>query len=267
MKRLLGFGYITVRENVRRKSFYGISIAYLLSIRSARVLTDFSLQDLTKFMVDFSYSFLSFFLVVSTLFIATDVMAKDIEKKAVYTILSKGISREGYILGRSFGFLVFSFLFTLFLGTVFLASLKVLNVTIPEAYRKGILIAPGILVLLILWVKLFLLSTVVLFFSSFMSTFFLVFLASVVVYIAGSSVESLYYFITFNEDKVSTLVAYAVKLLFYTVPSFSSLGPDVILGTESVNGKRVLLELIRSIVYSGFLVSLSALLFRRRELI
>ncbi|RLJ70990.1 hypothetical protein BCF55_1279 [Hydrogenivirga caldilitoris] len=266
MNRLLGFAYITVKENVRRKSFYGVAIVYFLSLLFARVLTEFSLQDLTKFLTDFSYSFLTFFLVVSTLFITTDVMAKDIEKKAIYTIISKGISRDGYVVGRAFSFLVFTLILTAVLGFLFLVSVKGLNVYIPDAYKKEVLLIQGLVVIAVLWVKLFSLSTVVIFFSSFMSTFFLVFLASVVIYLAGSSIENLYYFITFNEGKVSPLVAYAVKILFYALPNFSTLGVDVILGTEPLKVGRVVLELLKSLTYSGFLLGLSMLVFRRREL-
>lgn len=266
MTKFFGFGYITVKENLRRKSLYGVSLAYILSILFARILADFSLQDLTKFMVDFSYSFLSFFLVVSIIFIATDVMSKDLDKKAVYMILSKGISRESYIIGRSFGFLLFSFIFTFLLGIIFVLFLKILNTTILEMHKKDILLVPSIIVLIVLWVKLFLLSTVILFFSSFMSTFFLVFLASIVVYVTGSSVESLYYFVTFSGDKVSPFVVYTVKFLFYALPNFSSLGSDVMLGTEAIDLKRVIFEFSKAVTYSGFLISSSALLFKRREL-
>ncbi|WP_457601039.1 hypothetical protein [Hydrogenivirga sp.] len=267
MKKLLGFAYITIKENVRRRSFYGVALAYFLSLLFARVVTDFSLQDLTKFLIDFSYSFLTFFLIVSTLFITTDTMSKDMEKKAVYTILSKGISREYYVLGRAFSFFVFTFLLTLVLGTMFLISAKGFNISIPTAYKKDILIAPGLIVLIVLWAKLFSLSTIVLFLSSFMRTFFLVFLASVVIYTSGSSIESLYYFITFNEDKVSPLVVYSIKLLFYILPNFSTLGPDVILGTEKLNGESILVDLMKSLTYSGFLVGLSMFVFRKRELL
>jgi len=263
---LSAFSYITLRENARRRSFYGVVIAYLLALLFSRILLEFSLQDPTKVFLDFAFSSLSFFLTLSVLFISTDVMAKDLEKRSVYLILSKGISRDGYIWGRASGFLTFTFVFTSLLGLLFLLGTKLINLTAPEAFRKEIHLLPGLAVVFVLWTKTFLLSTVVLFFSTFMRNFFLVFLVSVVVFVAGSSVENLYYFVSVEKDRISPLMRYAVTFLFYTLPGFSSPGPDVLLGTESLKLKPFLLDLAKTVLYALFLVVSGSILFRRREL-
>lgn len=265
MRVLIGLAYITVKENVRKRSFYGILLASLLSILFARILMEFSLQDLTKVFIDFSYSLISFFFITSTLFISTDVMAKDIEKKAVYTLLSRGISREAYVFGRAFGLFVFLLIFTLIIGFVFIVATKAINSFTPVAYKKSILTIPAIYTLFVLLLKAFLLSCVVLFFASFMSSFFLVFLSSVAVYIVGSSVESLHYFVHFNQDKVPEYVKLIIDVLFYAFPSFSSLGTDVILGTQEVNAFILGTKVAKTIVYSLFLIFTSAFLMRKRE--
>jgi len=266
LKRLLGFAYITLKENARRRSFYGIVVAYLAALVFSRILLEFSLQDPTKVFLDFSFSFLSFFLVVSVLYITTDIMAKDIEKKSIYIILAKGISREDYIHSRAFGFLVFTFLFTLLLGVLFLFGVKSINYLTVTAYKKSIHLGAGFLTIFLLWTKVFLLSMVVMFFSTFMTNFFLVFLVSVVVFIAGSSVENLYYFVSVEKDRVSPLVKHVITGLFYMLPSFSTPGPDVILGESSLRFKTIALDLFKTVSYSVFLVVAGSLLFRRREL-
>jgi len=120
LNHLIGFAYITIKENIKRKSLYGITLIYVLLLLFARFLAEFSLQDFTKFMIDFSYSFLSFFLTIVILFMTTDIMSKDIEKKTIYIILSKGISRSSYIIGRSFSLFILSLLITTLLGTIFM---------------------------------------------------------------------------------------------------------------------------------------------------
>ncbi len=262
---LIGFAYITIKENVRKRSFYGVVIAYLLALIFSRVLTEFSLQDPSKVLLDFSYMFLTFLLFLSVLFIATDTMSKDIEKRSVYLILSKGISREAYVLGRSFGFLVFTLFLVLILGSLFLLGSWIINTFSVEVFRKEVDISAGLIVLLSVWVKVFLLSLVVLFFSTFMTNFFLVFLTSVVVLIAGSSVENLYHFVHIEEERVSPLIKYLITSLFYILPSFSSPGPDVILGLESIDLRHLTLDILKAVVYAGFLVSLSSFIFGRRE--
>ena len=266
MGMLLGFAYITLKENVRRRSFYGVVLAYLLALVFSRILTEFSLQDPSKVLLDFTHTFLTFLVFLSVLFISTDTLSKDIEKKGVYLILSKGISRESYILGRSFGFLVFSFLLVFILGIIFLFGSWLLNKLSVEVFRKEVHIGAGLLILLSLWVKASLLSIVVLFLSTFMTNFFLVFLASVVVLMAGSSIENLYYFVHLEEDRISPVVRYLITFMFYTLPSFSSLGPDVVLGLEKVNLGHLTLDLLKAVLYGGFLITLGSLIFRRREI-
>ncbi len=266
MRFLLGFAYITLKENVRRKSFYGVVVVYLVSLIFSRILMEFSLQDPSKVLADYTYSFLSLFLFLSVLFIATDTMAKDIEKKSVYLVLSKGITRDAYIFGRMFGFLVFTLALVSLLGLIFLVGLWVLNDLTVGVFRKEVHIAGGLVVLLSLWVKIFLLSTVVLFLSTFMSNFFLVFLVSVVVLIAGSSVENLYHFVNVEKERISAVVRYTVTFLFYVLPSFSSPGPDVVLGLQKVDSRHVSLDLLKAVAYSGFLTVTGALIFRKREL-
>ncbi len=266
MRFLLGFAYITLKENVRRRSFYGVVVVYLLSLLFSRMLMEFSLQDPSKVLADYSYSFLSFFLFLSTLFIATDTMAKDIEKKSVYLVLSKGVTREAYLLGRAFGFFVFTLSFVFVLGLFFLLIVWFLNEVTVSVFRKELHLSAGLFVLLSLWVKTFLLSIVVLFFSTFMSNFFLVFLASVVVLIAGSSIENLYHFVSVEKERVPDLVRYTVTFLFYVLPSFSSPGPDAVLGLQKINLKYFSLDIAKSLAYSGFLLSVGSLIFRRREL-
>jgi ABC-type transport system involved in multi-copper enzyme maturation permease subunit len=263
---LIGFAYITLKENVRRRSFYGVVIAYLLALAFSRVLMEFSLQDPSKVLTDFSYTFLVFLLFLTTLFISTDTMSKDIEKKGVYLILSKGVSRDLYLVGRSFGFLVFTLILTLTLGTLFLAGSWVLNTFSVEVFRKETILPAGLPILLSLWLKMFLVSLVVLFFSTFMSNFFLVFLASVVVLIAGSSLENLYRFIQLEGERFSPLMKHLITFLFYTLPNFSSPGPDALLGLEGIDPLYLSLDLLKALLYAGFLLSTSLLIFRRREL-
>ena len=262
-----GFAYITIKENVRKWGFYGVLIVYMASIIFSRLLMEFALQDLTKFLVDLAFSFMSFFLVLSTLFISTDVMNKDFEKKSIYIILSKGISRESYIFGRAFGFLVFTLVLTLTLGFIFLVFVKGFNTGIEQNYQKDIYILPTLVLLFILWLKAFLLSSIVIFFSSFMVTPFLIFLSSVVIYIAGSSIENLYYFVMLNEDKVSLLVKVVISILFYALPSFSSPGADLLIGMEKLALNRFILDVTKAILYSLMLLSVSVLILHKRELV
>ncbi len=266
VRQAIGFSYITVKENIRRWGFYGTIIAFTVSLAFSRVLAEFSLQDLTKTMVDTSYSFLSLFMVVFTLFISIDVLSKDLDKKIIYVILSKGISREAYVYSRALSLLVVLFILSFALGSIFILFLEVSNYSIPPAYRKDIDVLFAIVSVLILWIKMFSLSCVVVFLSSLITNFLLVFLSAVVLYVAGSSVENLYYFVYQQGDKISPTVKFLITIVFYISPNFSSIGPDLILGLDNVNWLRISLDVMKTISFSLMLVIIAALFFRRREL-
>jgi ABC-type transport system involved in multi-copper enzyme maturation permease subunit len=60
-------------------------------------------RDVGKVAVDMALSTISFSGLLVVLFVGINLMAKDLDKKTIYMVLSKPISRTEYILGKFFG--------------------------------------------------------------------------------------------------------------------------------------------------------------------
>jgi len=260
------FVYLVFKENVKRKAFYGTLILFLLTLAISRLLMSFALQDLTKSFVDFSFAFLKFFIMFIALFVTADIMSDDLKKRTVYILLSKNITREEYIYGRFIGILVLLLVSVAVLSTITLFAAYINNLTVPPSYKKDILFINIIPFALSLWIKGLLLSSIVIFFFSFLDSYILIIFSSLIVYMAGSSVENIYYFVELYSDKFSAVTRHAVTLLFYLLPNMSSLSSDILLGLVKLNIWKFLFDSAKSVSYIALLILLSGYIFRRRDL-
>ncbi|HIC97809.1 MAG TPA: hypothetical protein EYP11_05375 [Aquificaceae bacterium] len=257
MRFALALSYITLLESLRKRTFYGVFGTLCVFLFLSSALAGFSLQDNLKPIVDMGYSSLSLVMVVATLFLSTDIMGEDLRRGGIYTVLSVGVSRSVYIFARALSLFTVVLLLTAVLGGTFLLFLSLV---------AGVGSLPaGLLALSVLAFKMWVLSCIVLFLSSFLKNFFLVFLGGVAVYWAGSSIESLYYFVSMEEE-LPPYGKLSVKVLFFLLPSFSSIGPDVILGLEKVEPLPTVLDLIKALFYALSLILGASLIFEKREL-
>ncbi len=266
MGYLRAFVYLVFKESIKRKTFYGTLLLFLLTLIMSRVLMSFALQDLTKSLIDFSFAFLKFFIMFIALFVTADIMADDLRKRTVYILLSKNITREEYIYGRFTGILILLLIATTVLSSIALLFSYINNLSIQPAYKKEIVLINIIPFMLSLWIKSFLLSSVVIFFFSFIDSYILIIFSSLIVYMAGSSIENIYYFVELYSDKFTAFTRCAVTLMFYLLPNMSSLSSDILINLAELNISKFLLDTLKSVSYSALLILTAGYIFKRRDL-
>ncbi len=266
MSYIKAFTYLTIKEIFNKKSFLGIIILFIFSIFLSRIFMDFALQDLTKSFVDFSFSFLKFFIFFISLFLTADIFLNDIKRKTIYIILSKKLSREQYIIGRFSGIAISLGLVVVFLTLFCFFFAYVNNFFIPKAYAKPLILENVIPFTFHLYIKAILLASVVCFFFSFLENSIVILFSSIVIYMAGSSIENIYFFIEMYKDKFSELAKISVKVLFYTLPNMSALSSDTLIGIERLNIPKLTFDVIKTLSYTALLLLLSGIIFKRRQL-
>ncbi len=266
MGYLRAFIYLVFKESIRRKTFYGTLLLFIITLLISRILMSFALQDLTKSLIDFSFAFLKFFIMFIALFVTADIMADDLRKRTVYILLSKNITREEYIYGRFTGILILLLIATIVLSSITLLFSYINNLSIQPAYKKEIVLINIIPFMLSLWIKSFLLSSVVIFFFSFIDSYILIIFSSLIVYMAGSSIENIYYFVELYSDKFTAFTRYTVTLMFYLLPNMSSLSSDILINLAELNISKFLLDTLKSISYSALLILTAGYIFKRRDL-
>ena len=188
-----------------------------------------------------------------------NLVPTEIEKRTIYTILSKPVRRHEFLLGKYFGALLTILVNLALMGLVF-----ILMVTWKAHWQPQFGLAKG---LMMIFFQLFLLSSVALFFSVF-TTPVVNFFITTAVYITGSMsavTESL----SKGENKSFVLKGF-YWLLHYLVPNFGNFNtqnplihPDVVIKNEGLYYAQ---NIIYAVVYAAILLIITILVFERRDM-
>lgn len=95
----------TFRESIRDKILYVIAFFAALMMLASLALGWISIGDQLQVVEDFSLGILSFFGALMAVFVGTGLIYKEVDKRTIYTILSKPVARWQFILGKYFGLL------------------------------------------------------------------------------------------------------------------------------------------------------------------
>ncbi len=95
----------TFRESIRDRILYVIAFFAAVMMVSSLALGWISIGDQLQVVQDFSLAILSFFGALMAVFVGTGLIYKEIDKRTIYTILSKPVRRWQFVLGKYFGLL------------------------------------------------------------------------------------------------------------------------------------------------------------------
>src|SRR5256884_908093 len=163
LRRTFAIARNAFREAVRDRVLYNLVLFVLLLIGNAIFLGELSAGQEAKIIVDLSLSAMLLFGVFIAIFVGVGLVYKEIERRTLYAILSKPISRGQFLLGKYLGLCA-----TLFVNVVIMG----LGVSLALLYiHRGwdslvINIWPAIL---LIYFELAIITSVALLFSSFSS--------------------------------------------------------------------------------------------------
>src|SRR5262249_59050285 len=98
--RLTAIALNTFREAVRDRVLYNLILFVLLLVASAPLFGAISIDIERLVLINVSLSSISLFGVIIAIFIGIGLVAKEIEKKTLYTILSHPVRRWEFITGN-----------------------------------------------------------------------------------------------------------------------------------------------------------------------
>lgn len=106
MKRLTGIWAIatnTVRESVRSKLLYGLLFFAVLLIGSGALVASLSYVEGDRILQDVGLGAVRLFGVAIAILVGINLIHREVDRRTVYTILSKPISRADFLLGKFLG--------------------------------------------------------------------------------------------------------------------------------------------------------------------
>ncbi len=248
-----GIAVNTFRESARSKVFYLLVVFGILFALSSKLVSFLTIGDALKVLKDTGLAAINFFCVLIAIFTGISLVYKEIDKKTVFNILSKPVSRDEFILGKFLGLALTVLAVEAAMALIFFAFVALSG----GGFSWGILTY-----FVVLFLELLVLIALSLLFSSF-TTPILSFIFTVSLYLIGHVMW------TYNEFKL-LLKAPALKALtqafYYLLPNLDkfNIKNEVVLGT-ALNPWTILFSVLYGLAYTAALLALATLIFRRRE--
>ena len=250
-------GYIalnTYRETVRDKVLYNLVLFALLMIAGSYILGKISVYQEIKIIKDLGLAAISIFGMVIAIFIGIGLVSKEMDKRTLYSLLPKPISRAQFLLGKYFG-LCLTLAVNVLVMTV---GLYLVLLVMDEPIDFGLLQA-----IFLIYLQLGVLVAVALLFSTFTSSI-LAGLFTGFVYVAGFFSADLK-----NFDSVvdSSFLPQLTRVLYYVLPNFKNFDIKArVVAGDLVTAQQIGWVTLYAAVYVALLLVASTWVFEKRNL-
>lgn len=250
--KVISIALNTFRENLRDKLLYNLLVFALLMIGSSVILSRLTLGEFHRLILDLGLGSINFFGVLIAIFVGIGLVNKEIEKKTIYTIVSKPVARYQFLIGKYFGLTI-----TLFVNTVVM-TLGLLVVLYFQAVPVDGLLFQA---LGMIFVEFMVITAMALLFSTFTSaTLSAIF--TLAMYVIGHLTADLKVF----GDKMGDVGKQALNAFYYVLPNLErfNLKGHVTHHIE-VPALDLLLIAAYGFLYVGLLLVTASVIFQRRD--
>ncbi len=268
MGPLFPLAVITFKEGIRNRAIYGISLIALLMLVANFLISQMIMREVGKVSVDIALSTVSFSGLLLVFFVGINLMAKDLDRKTIYMVLAKPISRSQYIVGKFLGMVSLIAVSNAVLGIFTGASLFMLKRMYP-AYFPRFSWSMVILALAFIMLMLILLSALSFLFASFTSTSFIALVLTIISYLIGNSINEVKALVESPQTvgiNPSPVTVKVVQIAYYVFPNLSFFD----IKTQAAHGLPLSPAYIGwsvtyGLTYTCIVIAVACLAFNRRE--
>lgn len=150
----------TFRENLRDKILYNLLLFAVLLMGASILLADLSIMEHYKIMTDMGLAAINLVGVIIAIFVGIGLVSKEIERRTIYTIIARPISRAQFVVGKYLGLVT-----TLIVNVAIMLAVYLLTLWASHAPVHWALVQAVQLIV----VELMLVTAIALFFSTFSS--------------------------------------------------------------------------------------------------
>jgi ABC-type transport system involved in multi-copper enzyme maturation permease subunit len=244
------------KESVRDRVLYNLVLFALLLIGAAILFGSISVGIERTILVNLGLSSISVFGLLISIFIGIGLVAKEIEKRTIYSTLSKPVWRAEFILGKYFGLLL-----TLVVNTAIMTAGFYLALIYQDHHLDPADFAPlGAIYCILL--QLALVVALALLFSC-ISTPILSAVFTFCFFITGHFLADLR---SLGHQSGSTTLETILNVVYYLLPDFSAFS---VIG-QAAHGHRMpgyllLGNSLYALLYATILISTAVLVFEEKE--
>jgi ABC-type transport system involved in multi-copper enzyme maturation permease subunit len=269
MTALWPIALITFKEGIRNRAIYGITLFALMLFGATALVATMIPREVGKVAVDMALSTISFTGLLVVLFIGINLMAKDLDKRTIYTVLARPVSRSQYILGKFFGMVLLIAVTMAALSLMAMTAIVLLKMTHAEYFIRFSWLLIGLSVFFTV-LMLVLLSAVSFLFASFTSSSFITLVLTIITYIIGHSLSGVKALVESPSQEigftVSPITLKLVQTAYYIFPNLSLFNYK----SQAAHGLVVSFSYVAwtiayGLTYIVLSITLAALIFRKKE--
>ena len=244
----------TVRQAIRSKLLYALLFFGLVLIGGGVLVSTLSYVEHTRIVQDIGLAALRVFSIGIAIFVGVGLIHGEVDRRTIYTILSKPVSRSEFIVGKYLGLVLTIWLQLAIMTLAFVC----VSLAVGAPVDAGHFAAIGLIA-----VELMLMIAVATLFSSF-TTPMLASLFTLGVYFAGHLSRDLH---QLGKQADMQGLQTVTQVLFWSLPDLESFNLTV----EAVHGlaiptSAIWLPVAYGLLYSSILLLVAALVFERRDL-
>jgi Cu-processing system permease protein len=253
MWRIVIIAVNTFRENLRDKILYNLLFFAVALIGASVLLADLTIAEQKKIVTDMGLAAINLVGVTIAIFVGIGLVSKEIERRTIYTIMAKPISRSQFILGKYLGLVLTLTVNVVIMLVVFLTTLLMTQASIHGALLQAVEL---------IFVELLLVTALALFFSTFSSST-LSAIMTLGLYVIGHLTTDLK---GIAEKSHSEIVKAVTTVLYYVCPNLEALNikGQAAMGT-TVSFSYQVAATAYGMFYAALLLTAACVVFQRRD--
>jgi ABC-type transport system involved in multi-copper enzyme maturation permease subunit len=262
MHKIFIIAYNTFRETIRDKILYNLLIFALLIIMGGYLLSTLTLGEQGKIILDLGLGSMNLFGVLIAIFVGIGLVSKEIERKTIYTIVSKPVARYQFLIGKYFGLVLTLFvnIFIMVVGFYFSFYLQKTGWFFLQAPEVHLSIGFYQAVFLI-FIELMLVTGVAILFSTFTTTT-LAAIFTMFIYVIGHLIG------TVKEigSKLDPFSKGLLDVVYYLLPNLEKFNiKSEVVHQIPISNKYLIMSTLYGILYISALLLLACLVFQKRD--
>jgi Cu-processing system permease protein len=257
MRKIAAIAWVTVREALRQKLAVNLLVFALALVAASFTISLLTFGEQYRIITNIGLSSMEVFGTLIATFLGAGLIARDVERRSVYPVITKPVSRAQYVAGRYLGLVATTTLNLLVMAVMFLAVLAF--------YLRGLGFlaeTPVVAVLAAMAVQFAMVGAVATLFSAFSTaTLAAIFTLSMVV--AGHLSSDLVRYWANKGD----LAAGVGKVIYVVLPNLEALNlKEAMVYKDPVGSSFVVTGLGYGLLYAAGVLALAAAVFSRRDL-
>ena len=243
----------TYLEIIRDRILYALLVFALLLIGLSLALGELSFAEQARISANFGFTAIHLSMVVLSVFVGSTLVAREMDKKTILTLLARPISRPEFLLGKCLGLTLVTLTVVLGLAAVLIGVFVALKV--PMNIQFGIALAGVVLESLVL-------LGMTIFFGSFASPMMAV-AFSIGVFLIGHWLNDLAFFAEKSKEGIFVFFSDSVSAIIPNLEKFN--WRSAVIYDEFVGTMEVAAAVGYSLGYFVLFIALTSWVFRRKD--